>query len=83
MELWPSQAVDTFGNLPYEDVCIVHKSKLELEKEAGESKAHKSVTPGPPSKREASLDEVRGFRLYAPRVSGFGDSGQVFRVLAC
>ena len=39
----PAQAVDAFGNKSYEDAVIVHKSKLELEKEAGESLKHKSV----------------------------------------
>jgi hypothetical protein len=35
--------MDAFGNKSYEDAVIVHKSKLELEKEAGESLAHKSI----------------------------------------
>ena len=35
--------MDAFGNLSYEDAVLVHKSKLELEKEAGESLLHKSV----------------------------------------
>ena len=35
--------MDAFGNKSYEDAVIVHKSKLELEKEAGVSLAHKSI----------------------------------------
>ena len=61
MCLWSAQTVDAFGNLPYEAVCIVHKSKLELEKEAGESKAHKSIRTPSRAERHMMCGSVLDF----------------------
>ena len=38
-----AQTVDAFGNKGLTEVCQIHKSLLEREKEAGESKAHAPI----------------------------------------
>ena len=60
------QSMDAFFNLTYEALRIVQKPKLELEKETGESKAHK---PLPTPSRAEIHQQCAPSRALRPIIS--------------